>query len=215
MSIKSKTQLKLDINANEDFTTAQRTILTDTVDSYANAFPMVTTTQRNALTPTDGLTVYNVTTARHEYWDGNTWNVMGNSASVVSIKRVVITGEQMRHLTTTPITLFEAPGPGYMVAPVSMFMRLNYLTEPFDFAPESVFFICDSKKEDPGERIGTLDSDKLNSTVTCMFGADNGTGTGDNPMVQNDAVVLCAGGDGATQGNSSLTLYIVYSIIPY
>lgn len=215
MAIKSKTQLKLDINANEDFTTAQRTILSDTVDSYANIFPMVTTTQRNALTPTDGLTVYNVTTARHEYWDGNTWNVMGNSASVVSIKRMVVTGEQMRHLTTTPVTLFDAPGPGYVVMPISMFMRLDYVSEAFNFAPESVFVIPDSRKEDDSERIGTLNSTKLNETVTCSFGPDDSAPASDNPMSENDAIVLYAGGAGATQGNSSLTLYILYSIIPY
>lgn len=214
MAIKSKTQLKLEINANDDFTREQQDILSDTVDSYANAFPMVTTTQRNALTPTDGLTVYNTDTDRHEYWNGTAWAVIGGNTATVNMKHIVITPAQLADLANTPVTLFEAPGAGYAVAPVNMFMRLNYISEAYDFAEDSVFVVCNSQKETEGSRITIIPSVELNGTATALFGADYDAPSG-NPMVENDSIVLYASGDGPTQGNGSLSLYILYCIIPF
>ena len=44
------------------------------VDARRGEVLNVTTTQRDALTPTVGLIVFNTTVSKHQGWDGAAWN---------------------------------------------------------------------------------------------------------------------------------------------
>lgn len=213
--IKSKTQLQTDITANADFTSAQKTILTDAVDSYQNIFPQLTTVQRDALTPTTGLTVFNTDNARHEYWNGAQWLAVGTHISSCQVAKVTVSAAQLLDLVNTPVTLLPAPGAGYIAMPIAAIVRLTFATEAYDFEPGAVFVIANTKKEIYTERIQEFPSDKLNETATCIFGMEGGPDGPSDPLVENDSIVLFAQGDAPTQGDGSLTIYLLYSITPY
>lgn len=67
------TPYKVSIIANESEIFCSLKVTTTT-----GAFtpPILTTTERNALTATEGMTIFNTTTKKHQGYDGTTWNDM-------------------------------------------------------------------------------------------------------------------------------------------
>lgn len=58
-----------------------------TMPTTTGAFspPVLTTTERNALTPTAGMIIYNSTTSRHEGYDGTNWNAFYLSIAPINL----------------------------------------------------------------------------------------------------------------------------------
>jgi len=75
MAVQTKTQIHTAIAALPNpITPASLTaVLDDMVDSYEDYIGSYTTVQRDALTPTEGLKIYNTTSNRLEYFNASAW----------------------------------------------------------------------------------------------------------------------------------------------
>ena len=212
MSVKSKVQLASDIAAST-FTAPQQVILDDMVDSYEDIFSQLTTVQRNLLTPTLGLMIYNTDTDLYEYWNGVTWLGVGNSLSQLSIK-VNLSSAELLALNTTAKVLVAAQGAGYSIAPISLLYRYTYATTEYDFDSDSIF-IC--KGTSPAYvnsffKIPTID---INNSSTCSGIADKVSGGAPSQkVVENDSIKLSCSAN-PTQGDGTLTVWLNYSIIAW
>ncbi len=111
MAITSKTQLQTDITAST-FTAPQKTILGNIVDSYENVFPQLTTVQRDALTPTNGLVVYNTDTDTYQYWNGVAWFGIGQDLSTPLVVKVDLSSAEILALDATAKIVAVAAGAG-------------------------------------------------------------------------------------------------------
>ncbi len=208
MAIKTKSQLAIDIAAST-FSAPQQTILDDMVDSYENIFPQVTTVQRNALTPTAGLIVYNTDTDRYEYWNGSAWFGIGQDLSTPLVVKINLTSADLLALNGTPITVASAIGAGYALVPISMAYRYAHVTT--DYAGGNVVLCNDASS--------TSDAFLSVSNVTLRTSNKSGslpanTGTGVNAIVDNDDLVLKAT-SALTTGDGSLTVWVTYTILTY
>jgi hypothetical protein len=213
MAVKTKAQLQTDISAlgatyNE---TAIETVLDDMVDSYENVFAQVTTAQRNALTPTAGLIVYNTDNDRYEYWNGTVWFGIGQDVSTPIVVEINLSSAQILALDATPVTVATAPGAGFAVVPHSMTYRFTYGTVQYA----------------DGSTVALKSSTKTNSDPYCviatqvMYAAANrsgviqsATGTGIDAIVENDSIELKTTA-AFTAGDGTLTVWVTYSVIPY
>lgn len=88
MAIKSKTQLNSEIDSDmadgSGITAAVlRSKLHDIVDSYEDIIREYTTVQRDALTPFEGLKIYNTTSNRLEYYSASQWLPCSQKETVV------------------------------------------------------------------------------------------------------------------------------------
>ena len=75
MAVQNKTQIHSDITAlpNPITRVSLVAVLDDIVDSYEDFISSYTTVQRNALTPFEGLKIYNTTSNRLEYYSSAGW----------------------------------------------------------------------------------------------------------------------------------------------
>lgn len=215
MAVKSKTQLQTEINADADLTAGQKIILTDAVDSYQNTFAQLTTTQRNTLTPTIGLIVYNTDTHRYEYWNGAGWFAVGLDTSTPITVKLNISNGQLLEVGGGPVTLIAAPPTGYAIVPLSVCMRVNYIAEEFDFEADGISIVSNARKESYPDRFFTIPNTFINSTAVRFAYAENNGSAATDALVEADALVLLDTNGGPGQGDGSLTLWITYIIIEY
>ena len=207
MAVTSKTQLAIDIAAST-FTAPQQVILDNIVDSYEDIFSQLTTVQRNLLTPTQGLMIYNTDTDLYEYWNGVTWLGVGNSLSQLSIK-VNLSSADILALNTTAKVLVAAAGAGYGLSPNSLTYR--YTRGSASYTGSYDISLMSSTKL-------VTDFFAQISSVT-INGGGNRSGveyidspSGIDALVENDSLVLKSSAAIAT-GDGTLTVWLNYSII--
>jgi hypothetical protein len=206
MANKSKTQLQTDISAST-FTVSQQSILTDIVDSYEDIFAQLTTAQRNALTPTAGLIIYNTDNDSYEYWNGSAWFGIGqNLASPMTIK-VSFNNTQMMTLGGTRLVVIPAQGVGYSVMVHDIMYQMVYATAAFDFANNLAFNFVSAN----GYNF-SIDTNAINDTATTSgYALKDSTYTNDL-VIENEDFELWTN-VAATTGGGSLNLWVTYSII--
>lgn len=208
MANKSKTQVQTDISAST-FTVSQQGILTDIVDSYEDIFSQLTTAQRNALTPTAGLIIYNTDSDRYEYWNGSSWFGIGQDLSTPLVVKLNISSADLLALNGTPITIASAIGSGYALVPISLAYRYTHLTT--DYAGGNIV-LCTSASSTSNIFTG------LNNLVLRTSNKSGSlpvnTGTSINAIVDNDDLVLKATA-ALTTGDGSLTVWVTYTILTY
>ena len=208
MTIKSKSQLAIDIAAST-FSAPQQTILDDIVDSYEDIFAQLTTVQRDALTPTAGLIIYNTDTDRYEYWNGSAWFGIGQDLSTPLVVKLNITSADLLALNGTPITVASAIGAGYALVPISMAYRFTFVSA--DYAGGNVV-LCNAASSTSD--IFTSINNLVLRTANKSGSLHANTGTGINAIVENDDLVLKAPA-ALTTGDGTLTVWVTYTILTY
>lgn len=210
MAVKSKTQLQTDIAAST-FSAGEQVILDDIVDSYEDVFAQVTTAQRNALTPTTGLIVYNTDNDRYEYWNGATWFGIGQDLSTPLVVKIDISSAELLALDTVPKTIAAAPGIGYAIVPISLVYRYTYGTTAYTGSFSIALKSASKTTSDP---FTVLSSTLINSGANRSGANPANTGTGINAIVENDALELKSSAAIST-GDGTLTVWVTYTIIVY
>lgn len=206
MAIKSKTQLGIDIAAST-FTAPQKTILNDIVDSYEDIFAQLTTAQRNALTPTAGLIIYNTDSDSYEYWNGSSWFGIGQNLGTPMTIKVSFNNTQMMTLGGTRLDVIPAQGVGYSVVVHDIMYQMVYATAAFDFANNLAFNFISAN----GYNF-SIDKDAINSASTTSGYAVKDFGTANDLVIENEDFELWTN-VAATTGGGSLNLWVTYSII--
>lgn len=208
MPVKSKSQLAADI-AGSTFTAPQKVILDDIVLSYEDILPLITTVQRDALTPTVGQLIYNTDTDQYEYWNGTLWAGMGQSLGVPQTVKVEVSSAELLNLASVAKDLIAAPGAGLGIAVTYLLARNNYNSIVYDFA--DVLQVITQ-----GNAWGTFTS-QCNIGDSFMNAAT--TGMVSRPCTGGDATVLIVKANekiqlkadaNPTQGNGTLTLWLTY-----
>lgn len=207
MAAKSKTQLGIDIAAST-FTAPQKTILSDIVDSYEDIFAQLTTVQRDALTPTAGLIIYNTDSDRYEYWNGSAWFGIGQDLSTPLVVKLNLTSADLLSLNTTPITVASAIGVGYALVPISMAYRFTYVSA--DYAGGNVIIINAGGGTNSYAAIANnyLRTSNKSGIIACS------TGSSSNAMIENADLQLSATA-ALTTGDGTLTVWVTYTILNY
>ena len=207
MAVKSKSQLSSDIAAST-FTAPQQVILDDMVDSYEDIFSQLTTVQRDALTPTNGLVVYNTDEDTYQYWNGVSWQDMASINSPITIK-VDWTAAEVRQSFSVAKILVAAPGAGYSLAPISVMWRYTYGTIAFDFVGDLYLIFNTKAAADKFFGISLTGSSSTSGVYGCTSDATR------NVLLENQNITLRAPTSNATVGDGTLTIWLTYSLITW
>lgn len=216
MAITSKTQLQSDITAST-FTAPQKTILGNIVDSYEDIFPQLTTVQRDALTPTNGLVIYNTDNDRYEYWNGVVWYGIGQDLSTPLCVKVSLSSADILALHTTDIVVATATGAGYALIPTSMAYRFTYGTVQYASGggSEYVALMCSTQTLASGTHsFLNLDEAVIKAAANRSGTVPANIGSSGDSIVENDSLILRAK-QAFTTGDGTLTVWVTYSIIVY
>jgi len=208
MAITSKTQLQTDITAST-FTAPQKTILGNIVDSYENVFPQLTTVQRDALTPTNGLVVYNTDTDTYQYWNGVAWFGIGQDLSTPLVVKVDLSSAEILALDTTAKIVAVAVGAGYALIPTQVVSRFTYGSVQY---AGSFNIVLKSTTVTTSNPLFTIDGAQAKAAAnrSSLASAQN-SGTY-NAIIENDSLELKSTG-AITTGDGTLTVWVTYSII--
>lgn len=213
MAVKSKAQLAADIAAlgSTYSEAAVEALLTDMVDSYNNLIAQVTTSQRNALTPTTGLVVYNTDTARQEYWNGTAWFAVGQNISTPQVAKIDLTSAQILALHTTPITVAAAPGSGYAIVPSSVAYKFTYGSTQYT-GTGFLYLKNSTKAASSSEAWISISSDVIKAGADRSGAAPNNNGSSANALVENDSLNMLLSSQ-LSAGDGTLTVWVTYSVI--
>lgn len=174
--------------------------------------PRMTTTQRNALTGTAGMQVYNSTTGSVDTYQNAAW---GSGVSVASgtltATAITTTGGG---IYTAPLSLIVAPGAGYMIF-VHRWM-LNYIYNTTAFAAGGNIFLQYNTTGNAGgtaasSTIATALLTQVSNQVASTTGAVSNVAsanTVNQPICITNATAVFTGG-----GASTVIYTIYYSIL--
>lgn len=207
MAVKSKSQLQTDV-AGSTFSAPQQVILDDIIDSYEDIFSQLTTVQRNALTPTTGLIIFNTDVARYEYWNGSAWFGIGQDLSTPLVVKIDLTSADLLALDSTPIAVAPAIGAGFAVVPISMAYRFTFVSA--DYAGGSVIL----------RNVGGSTSGYITMTNNYLRTSNKSgslpanTGSSADVMIDNAGLELSATA-AITTGDGTLTVWVTYTVLTY
>lgn len=207
MAIKSKVQLAIDI-ASSTFTAPQQVILDDMVDSYEDIFSQLTTVQRDLLTPTAGLIIYNTDTDLYEYWNGVSWSSWSGINTPMTVK-VDWSASEIRQSFSVAKILVAAPGAGFSLAPISVMWRYTYGSIAFDF-PADLHLKFSTKAA--ANKFFSLDLTGAVST-SGLYGCVSTYS--EDSIVENDNITLKATTANATVGDGTLSIWLTYSLVAW
>jgi hypothetical protein len=126
---------------------------------------------------------------------------------------VTLTADQLRHLNSAPPELVPAQGPGTVIVPASLLLRLNYGTQAFDVSTSVISYSTDMSN---GVAVtGFLDG-FLKNTETTLYVArlpeqPKESAVVNNVMVNKPLVLLDYDTD-ASQGDSTLDVFIAFQV---
>lgn len=142
------------------------------------------------------------------------------TGAIPQVSKVTVPANRCDSLFTYPFELMAAPGSGKLTLVSNVFATLNFGTDSFD---NNCFLniYYNGVSDIPNQRIFSQGGVKsmLNSPISASyaFGPDGGSGGagGISPnLITNAPIYINSSIDAyGTQGNSSLTLYITYTIV--
>jgi len=134
--------------------------------------------------------------------DDNGINCLGGSASLTISSADVLT------LNSTPLTIVGAVS-GYAIEVISASISIDFNTTPY--TTETSVYIMTTGAILPQYKLSVLDS-----TVSRMakFDATIIGGTTDTQIISNSDILVQAGGVDPTAGDSDITVYVNYRLIP-
>lgn len=212
MAVKSKVQLGTDISGST-FTTSQKVILDDMVDSYQDLAIQLTTAQRNAIaTPASGLLIYNTDNSQFEYYNGVAWANMSSGLGSTQSVTVAIGGAQILAGNTTPVQLIAAPGAGLAIIPISVVVKYTYITAAFATnTVQSIYFDTLDIEDNNLIDFGTMLTQTANKSAIRIVQSAND----ENSVIANKALMWAIETGNPTAGSGRLSITVIYTTIPY
>lgn len=210
--INSKAQLTADISSST-FTTPQKGLLVNIVDSYHDYCNRLTTSQRNAISmPATGLMIFNTDTAQYEYYNGTNWQGMGETVGSPQTVKVFVSSAELQNITTAK-DLVAAAGVGFATVPIKVYMKMDYESEAYDFENNQLQIIHDTIDVATDSALMYVNHTLVN-TASDVFAEAAITKTSSSKInvLENKKMVL-KGKSNPSAGDSAITLYITYVTI--
>ena len=161
----------------------------------------------NASTPKEGQLFYNTTTKTLSFGDGVTHvGVQTDECTCVKTVKVTLSSAQILNSFTTPVELIPAPGAGKVIDFKSALIVLNYGTTPYATNINSVIWIFD----DTTPLINTFTIGASANTIHKRSAVDY---TAALSSFENQAIFYQTEDGNPTAGDSTLDIYITYSIM--
>jgi hypothetical protein len=103
------------------------------INDYQEEVQQLTTAEITALTPTNGLLVYNTDLAKYGYYNGSSWKYFLTEIPVAEIQtiKVTVTSAEILDAYDTPVELIPAPPAGFYIDPISIVYRFDYDSTPY------------------------------------------------------------------------------------
>jgi hypothetical protein len=170
--------------------------------------PRMTTTQRNALTGTAGMQVYNTTTGSVDTYS-TAW-VGGNSYATGTLTQANLTG-----MYANPVLILAAPGANYMYVVDQFVMKTGYNTTQFG-AGGNIYLQYGNAANAAGPLATSAIANTLLTTSSNTAAATIGYSTvGALATMVNGALYITNASSAFTNGNanSTATYYLYYSTV--
>jgi len=212
-AVKNKTQLQTEVSNDANFTTGQKNILNDIIESYQNIFPQINTAARNGLTPTGGQIIYNTDSTRYEYWNGLLWLGIGQNLATPMTVKVDFSSTAIKQSDTVPVVGIVAPGAGLAIAPLQVLTRFTAGSAGYAGTFTGIFMRCGTKtNSDYFAKI--IKGGILNQTVNKSGLLPMLDSSILDAIVENDSIVFSADGT-VTTGDGTLSAIVTYSLFAY
>lgn len=173
------------------------------IDDYQEEIQQLTTAAINALTPTNGLLVYNTDLAKYGYYNGSSWKYFLTEIPVAEIQtiKVTVTSAEILDSHDNPVELLPAPGVNSFYQTINATIKRSFNTTAYDTNVNGNFTI--------GSEVigGTLD---LSFTQTSYI---SGTGSFIVDDIENQGLFFSTESGNPENGDGELVFYITYQIL--
>jgi hypothetical protein len=170
------------------------------IDDYQEEVQQLTTAEITALTPTNGLLVYNTDLAKYGYYNGSSWKYFLTEIPVAEIQtiKVTVTSAEVLDAYDTPIELIPAPPAGFYIDPISIVYRFDYDSTPYATNTSGIIVLSDEGN------VADIDLTRANSDVLKTSGSD---------FMTDGAMLFTVETGNPTAGDSDLIIFITYQLV--
>jgi hypothetical protein len=170
------------------------------IDDYQEEIQQLTTAEITALTPTNGLLVYNTDLAKYGYYNGSAWKYFLTEIPVAEIQtiKVTVTSAEILDAYDTPIELIPAPPAGFYIDPISIVYRFDYDSTPYATNTSGKIILSDE---------GIVSDIDLSRTDSDVLKEETGV------FVTDGAMLFTVEDGNPTAGDSDLIIFITYQVI--
>jgi hypothetical protein len=170
------------------------------IDDYQEEIQQLTTAEITALTPTNGLLVYNTDLAKYGYYNGTAWKYFLTETPVAEIQtiKVTVTSAEILDAYDTPVELIPAPPAGFYIDPISIVYRFDYNTTPYATNTSGIIVLSDEGT------VVDIDLTRANSDVLKTSGSD---------FMTDGAMLFTVETGNPTAGDSDLIIFITYQVL--
>jgi hypothetical protein len=170
------------------------------IDDYQEEVQQLTTAEITALTPTNGLLVYNTDLAKYGYYNGSSWKYFLTEIPVAEIQtiKVTVTSAEILDAYDTPIELIPAPPAGFYIDPISIVYRFDYDSTPYATNTSGKIILSDEGS------VVDIDLTRANSDVVKTTGSD---------FMTDGAMLFTVETGNPTAGDSDLIIFITYQLV--
>lgn len=173
------------------------------IDDYQEEIQQLTTAEITALTPTNGLLVYNTDLAKYGYYNGTAWKYFLTETPVALIQtiKVTVTSAEILDSHDNPVELLPAPGVNSFYQVINTTIKKSFDTTAYDTNVDGNFTI--------GSEIvgGTLDLAFTQTSYTA------GTGSFSIDDIENQGLFFTTETGNPENGDGELVFYITYQIL--
>lgn len=129
------------------------------------------------------------------------------SGSIQQVK-YTLTSAEILNSFTAPVTLVAAPGAGYALQLISVAYRLNFNTTAYTTAGNSIIIANTA-----GSQQAVISNTNFLSAGTTKFGAGPVAHQNNTSVVENEPLQFAQSTSNPTLGDSTMDLYLTYTII--
>jgi hypothetical protein len=173
------------------------------IDDYQEEVQQLTTAEITALTPTNGLLVYNTDLAKYGYYNGTAWKYFLTETPVALIQtiKVTVTSAEILDSHDNPVELLPAAGVNSFYQIINVTIKKSFDTTAYDTNVDGNFTI--------GSEIvgGTLDLAFTQTSYTA------GTGSFSIDDIENQGLFFTTETGNPENGDGELVFYITYQIL--
>jgi hypothetical protein len=173
------------------------------IDDYQEEVQQLTTAEITALTPTNGLLVYNTDLAKYGYYNGSSWKYFLTETPVALIQtiKVTVTSAEILDSHDNPVELLPAAGVNSFYQIINVTIKKSFDTTAYDTNVDGNFTI--------GSEIvgGTLDLAFTQTSYTA------GTGSFSIDDIENQGLFFTTETGNPENGDGELVFYITYQIL--
>lgn len=130
------------------------------------------------------------------------------AAGGIQSLKFTMTSAQILSSFTSPVVLVAAPGAGYAIQLISVAYRLNFNTTAYTTSGNSVLITSTATSQQ-----AVISNVNFLSAATTKFGAGPVAHQTNTSIIENAALTFAQSSSNPTLGDSTMDLYLTYTII--